>query len=202
MVLDLDILVTGDLAPLADVDLDGHPIAAVRDFLYQGPRRAGPARTSTRASSSSTSAAGGATGLARRVLDHAHPGLRDHDQDALNAVVEGWREIDPAWNVQSSLYWPAHPVERDGRSLRAARQVLSARARVVHFCGPRKPWRPTARHPAAPSWRQALAASGALSDRELVRWRRRHRAARTLASPVLATAGLRARWRMRPAPSS
>lgn len=77
-------------------------------------------------------------GLATSFLERA-PVLRNHDQDALNAVLAGkWREIDPRWQVQPrTLNLPPSVTPHLDP---AARELMRSDPWLVHFSGRLKPW--------------------------------------------------------------
>jgi len=55
------------------------------------------------------------------------------DQDALNAVVaRDWHELDPVWNLTSYWFRTRYRQRRN--------RPLLASARIIHFVGHRKPW--------------------------------------------------------------
>jgi lipopolysaccharide biosynthesis glycosyltransferase len=77
--------------------------------------------------------------------------LRDHyqyvqlcDQDAMNAVFrDEWGRLDSRWNVL-----PYMSLARNYTSLsRKSHEDLLARAYLLHFCGPKKPWNARCSHP-------------------------------------------------------
>jgi len=157
--LDPDVLVRSDLGELWRLDLGGRALAAVREMyspvvshaygldgyadLGLDPQtpylNAGVLVIDTRRWR--------AEGLGRAAIDYVRRRAPyDQDQDGLNAVVAGrFRELDVRWNV--SRYW-----DRPERRLGVFTD-LAAEARILHFLGPDKPWRPGA---ALPAWRRDL----------------------------------------------
>src|SRR5262249_8169767 len=126
--------------------------------------------------------------LSERVLDFArrHAPLPYADQDALNAVLEDWRELPVEWNVQSRIFWLDRAGESDlVRHLRASREAILQRAIAIHFSRPSKPWQPWDRTPRPGLWRRSMIRSGALSRAELGRWALRYYPRRALARILL-----------------
>lgn len=176
--LDSDILVRSDVAPLLSTPLSGAPVGAAHDYVIH--------TTDAERSSLRTCVAprpyfnSGVLlldleqwrrrGIASRVLDFAvqHAPLDFADQDAMNAIIDDWHAVDPAWNVQSALFY-MEVFERSQRQLELIelRPRLTAEARIVHFSGLPKPWQQPCEHPFAQHWTRELADSGYLSDREL-----------------------------------
>jgi endoglucanase len=158
--LDADLLVEASLAPLADMRLTT-PIAAVQDH-FQRTFETGEGLPGYRAGSTRTPYFNAgvmvidtAQWRRARVTERALAFLRESpehvrywDQCALNAVLEGaWTGLDPAWNcfpfndLLSRHDWRHQPDAVPLPELLA----LEARARIVHFVGPRKPWDPAYR---------------------------------------------------------
>ena len=208
--LDADVLVMRDLSPLFSVELGGALVGAVRDYFtgstvdeQSGVRERTHPRPYFNAGLLVIDVAGWrGTGLAEQAMRYARTGnepLRWADQDALNAVVESWHELDYRWNVQqrpTSLfaadfvrtYTPTE--ERIYRE----RWNLYRAAAVLHFIGRTKPWSYTCNTAGTTAWVRTLMRSGWYAPVEaliwLVRWygpRLRYR---------LGTA--KRRWRMDP----
>jgi lipopolysaccharide biosynthesis glycosyltransferase len=150
--LDVDILVRRDLSPLFTTKLGDAPIGAVRDFAiestahgYSGVREPADPRPYFNAGVLVIDVARWReTGLAGRALEYAAAGsepLPWADQDALNATVESWHELDYRWNLQhASLFRRQRPTagEFSGR-LYGQQRDLYREAAVLHFTG-QKPW--------------------------------------------------------------
>ena len=182
--IDSDVVIRGDVTPLSSVPLQDAALAAVQDFVVEtvGSDRTGLGPIAHRAGKSKYFNAGvivlnlpvwRSRGLSERVLSFAqeHAPLRYADQDALNAVIEDWREIGPEWNLQSRIFWLDRAADSELiKVLRRSRETLLANARIFHFSGPSKPWEPFDRHPLAGLWPRALRASGCLTARELWQW--------------------------------
>jgi lipopolysaccharide biosynthesis glycosyltransferase len=197
--LDSDLVVLGDVSPLTDLPLGETPAAAVQDFVVEtvGSERSAISGLSSRAPEDPYFNAGVLVinapvwrqlALSERVFDFArrHAPLPYADQDALNAVLEDWRELPVEWNVQSRIFWLDRAAETElVRRLRASREAILRRAIVIHFSGPSKPWEPWDRNPSPRLWRRAMIRSGALSRAELRRWAVRYYPRRLLARTLL-----------------
>ncbi len=139
--LDSDIFVQGgDFSALMSIDLAGRPLAAVRDNMqWRTPERrpasmkrnrTDPVRYLNSGMLLIDTAAWSDLDMLPRMLEL---GSREEagplaDQDVLNVVLNGeWAELSPVWNWQYT--WASRFVE--------AMQT----ANIVHFIGPRKPWR-------------------------------------------------------------
>lgn len=140
--LDSDIYVQGgDFSALLSIDLHGHAIAAVRDNLqWRTPGRIAPpfrALGLPRAPYFNSGlllidvATFNREEVLARCIDLGHREAKRMvglDQELLNAVLRGdWAEISPRWNWQYT--WASRLFE------------TMADAHLVHFIGPRKPWR-------------------------------------------------------------
>jgi lipopolysaccharide biosynthesis glycosyltransferase len=182
--LDADLVVVSDLSALHHLRLDGHPIAAVRDFSVQsiGSPRSGIAGLTAKPADAAYFNAGvivmnlsawRSAELAGQVLEFAsrHAPLPHADQDALNAVLTDWYQLPPRWNVQSNIHWLDGPAQTDFEAALAHdRAELLGSGAILHFSGPGKPWATAYRNPDARQWRRRLLRSGALSPWELARW--------------------------------
>jgi lipopolysaccharide biosynthesis glycosyltransferase len=182
--LDGDVLVTDDLSPLFRVPLDGAPFGAVKDFHV-------PSTDSEKSSVRGLVAAKPycntgvlvidpeqwrATGFTERAIDFARSTVEPlpfADQDAMNAVANGWHELEFRWNVQVlSMYWPELPESALKDWLIRNRDELYRDAAVVHFGGVPKPWQPwsfaTSRGKTA--WARALMRSRWHTPLESLAW--------------------------------
>jgi lipopolysaccharide biosynthesis glycosyltransferase len=182
--LDGDVLVTDDLSPLFEIALDGAPFGAVKDFHV-------PSTDSEKSSIRELVEPKPYCNTGMLVIDPAKWRADDFseraaafarstaeplpfaDQDAINAVAVGWRELDFRWNVQVlSMYWPDLPQTELTDWLIGHRDELYRDAAVLHFGGVPKPWQPwtfaTGRGKTA--WARALARSGWHTPAELARW--------------------------------
>jgi hypothetical protein len=140
--LDSDVFVqAGDLSRLMDLDLESRTLAAVRDnSQWRAPdRRPEPFRKLGLATAPYFNSGlllidterFVARALLERCVDfaRAHAGrLIGLDQELLNSVLHGdWAELHPVWNWQYTR----------------ATMLFEAMegANIVHFIGPKKPWR-------------------------------------------------------------
>ena len=141
--LDSDVYIqSGDFSGLLDVPLGGHAIAAVRDnFQWRTPGRRVDSFAAMDLPVTPYFNAGvmlvdveafGAQRVREKAFEfaRAHPaGMIHMDQDMLNGAVMGaWAELSPVWNWQYT--WASRMFE------------AMADANVVHFIGPKKPWKP------------------------------------------------------------
>jgi lipopolysaccharide biosynthesis glycosyltransferase len=160
VILDVDIMVLGDVRELYEVDLEGRSMAAVQDAFN-------PYLTSPFAFPASIEDETKYRGLTyfnsgvmvidvrrwtqesvdERAVDFARDGSRVKiwEQDALNGVLAGnWTRLDPRWNC--------FPISELARHVRV-RNMLATRgmglselrkweeeAKIIHFVGRDKPW--------------------------------------------------------------
>ena len=82
----------------------------------------------------------------RQCLDDNKEYVLWWDQYVLNVVLAGkWGELDPDWNLQTSLYSYSSP---DSTPMGSAAYVkVLAAPRIVHFSSPIKPWHHSNHHP-------------------------------------------------------
>ncbi len=140
--LDSDVFVQGgDFGALLDIDIGPHPLAAVRDNIqWRTPSRKPESfrRLGLPAAPCFNSgvllidvAAFNGQQVLERCLDFAArnpPEKIGLDQDLINAVLRGdWAELSPMWNWQYT--WASRLFE------------AVAGPNVVHFIGPKKPWK-------------------------------------------------------------
>ena len=173
--LDGDLLVTDDLSPLFALGLGNAPLAAARDMAIWSTDNKGSGVhdlveprpyfnagvlvidvTRWRAERFSDRVQAFAN-AAREPLLYA-------DQDAMNAVVDDWYELDSRWNVQLTMFDHRNVLTDSQRS------DLFQRAAVLHFAGGAKPWQPWCTQPGAMRWAQALRRSGWYNTSEWLRW--------------------------------
>jgi lipopolysaccharide biosynthesis glycosyltransferase len=150
--LDSDLVVLGDLARLASVELGGKTVGAVTDFAirrWDGPRTCEALKSQAQATGRGYFNAGVLVidldaWRGRRVRDVACRFLNENldrihcwDQDALNqALADDWHGIDPRWNRM--CYWDRP--EFDDPPFPSEVMASLAEPYVVHFTGRRKPW--------------------------------------------------------------
>ncbi len=150
--LDSDLVVLGDLARLASIDLGGKTVGSVMDY---GVRRWGGPRTCPALKSQVDGAnrayfnsgvlvidldawrSRGIRDAAVRFLFENRDRIHCWDQDALNcALADDWCPIDPRWNRM--CYWDRPEFEDPP----FPPDVMASLADpfIIHFTGRRKPW--------------------------------------------------------------
>lgn len=179
--LDADVLVRRDLAELFTTDLRQAPVAAVRDYVItstdhemSGVRE----RSSPRPYFNSgvlviDLVRWRSLNVTERALEYAAAGnaaLPFPEQDALNAVVDRWYELDLRWNVNNLLFDPVLSPAQDEftRDLYRQRWGLYHDAAILHFV--RKPWNRYSRAPGSSAWARALLRSGWHPPGEAAAW--------------------------------
>ena len=152
--LDSDLIVTDNLRPLWDIDLDGRLLGAVTNPLYpfmpDHYARVGLSDPADYFNSgvllmnlARMRAEETADELRRYAI--AHPANDYPDQDALNVVCrDRWLKLHPRWNVQTTIFDLSPPQLPFPDGMVA--EALDSPA-VVHFIGPFKPWTYMCRHP-------------------------------------------------------
>ena len=159
--LDADTLTCGDITPLFRVDMQGHPVAAVRDFAILDTFRKGSKRGERKYSEQiELMKPFGITdyfnsGVMLLDCDAMSPELSDAmtdslsleatrflDQDFLNRIFKGRVAfLEPQWNV------PWGRADRGSKVMDAyfpeVRFDRGAPPRIVHFPGRKKPWHRT-----------------------------------------------------------
>jgi lipopolysaccharide biosynthesis glycosyltransferase len=172
--LDADLLVRRDISRLFQLDLRGSPLAAARDLAigsvsagdYQRPYfNSGLLVLETATYRQAC--------VKERALDYAasESDLQFPDQDALNAVVDCWVELDSSWNFQmgqvrfdrSGSWTSQHEMARLYAEVKRGPVIL-------HFNGGSKPWAPRQTGPGSLSWVMWLARTRWFSSTELVKW--------------------------------
>lgn len=178
--LDADLLVRHDLSPLFSTELGGAVLGAVRDASI-GTTSHLPLARHLLAEPRPYFNSGvlvvdlpgwRSAGLTDRAFSYAesgHPSLPFLDQDALNAVVGDWRELDPHWNLQLwSISFAKSRLLNDAATYRRDRRRFRT-AGVLHFTGP-KPWSHTCETPGTMLWVRTLLRSGWYTPREAAIW--------------------------------
>ncbi len=160
--VDTDTICERDIRELWSVDLDGLPIAAVRDGFVK------PEEFSALWGLDPANAFYFNSGILlidmemvrrqgrfRQAIDFvAKHGakVRFADQDALNFAFWGqWKKLDIVWNVQRHMTIPALIAEL-GPDMR----LNGRRPAIIHYTGPEKPWTKGAYHPWAWLYWRAL----------------------------------------------
>lgn len=151
--LDTDVLVRKDIRHLWNVDLEGHPIAAARDFGC--PWIGFPTLGLAFYREAAIDPAGHYFNSGVLVIDverwradhlqersiallKSMTPIRYADQDALNAVLhDDWKSLDPKWNV-----FPVPPAETFANLLLGPdeAEAMASDPAIVHFAGREKPW--------------------------------------------------------------
>jgi len=173
--LDCDVVVESSLRPLWNLDLQGMPVAAVRDA--GSPFAAGPLGTDWRDLRLNPDSPYLNTGVLVLALDtwrraelseRALEVLRTStprwgDQDGINAILQGkWFELPRRWNLQTAdavgtgIAWALW--NEDVRD-------ANADPAIVHYTERDKPWHPGSAHPHAARW------FGVLDHTEWAGWR-------------------------------
>lgn len=175
--LDADLVINLDVGELHDHDLNGHPLAAVRDVglgTLASDRCLHYCREELSAPDAPAFNAGvlvidrgqwQAESLTERSLDF----VRRHasslvwaDQDALNYVMAGkWAELPARWNVPiSRLVGPTAEREPPSVELQPLADRNMAGPAIYHLCGGHKPWNSGVRHTLRRPWLHHLHRSG------------------------------------------
>jgi lipopolysaccharide biosynthesis glycosyltransferase len=134
--LDADTLVIQDIGPLFDLQLDGHPFGAARDWPFLGAplQSFGKKHSPEIQLNSGVLLIDSASWCEQDVTNQVFNFASEHadelmlpDQDSLNVAMRGqWREIGYEWNFQ---------VART-----VVREYQGPLPKVLHFGGSRKPW--------------------------------------------------------------
>ena len=181
--LDADVLVRRDLSPLFTLPLGEACVAAVRDYVVTSTadERCG---VRDRSEPRPYFNAGVLVidvpcwrrlELGQRALAYVGAGepLRLMDQDALNAVVNIWAELDYRWNVQQPpdrLFAADYVRPEMEARLYKVRWKLYRAAAVVHFLGNTKPWHHSCTTAGTTGWVHALVRTGWYSPTEMLMW--------------------------------
>lgn len=95
-----------------------------------------------------------------------------HEQEALNAALVGkWKELDPRWNQQGSVYWPQVLPDSDfTKSLKEMYGDLMNNPYIIHYLSQCKPWDYKCMHPTTCRFLFYLKESGWFSSVEWKFW--------------------------------
>lgn len=95
-----------------------------------------------------------------------------HEQEALNAALIGkWKELDPRWNQQGSIYWPqVLPDSEFTEILMEMHNELMNEPFIVHYLSKSKPWDYKCMHPLTHHFLFYLKDSGWFSRSEWIVW--------------------------------
>jgi lipopolysaccharide biosynthesis glycosyltransferase len=159
--LDADVVVEADLGALWAIDLDGHPLAAARDWIVltvSAPNGLANWRELGLEASQPYFNAGvllldltrwRRDGTEEKILDHLvrhRSRIRWWDQDGLNAVLgRDCLELDPRWNL--NIRNRSFPAVESLPFDRAEYESVIAGARICHFATHIKPWHTDCEHP-------------------------------------------------------
>jgi lipopolysaccharide biosynthesis glycosyltransferase len=202
--LDADVLVRRDLSPLFTTELGDAPAGAVRDFAIpstahelSGVRDRSHPRTYFNAGVLVIDVPRwrkvGLTDQALKYAAASSEPLPLVDQDALNAVVENWHELDYKWNLQQIIFWAdRRPRSGFGDDLYRQRWDLYRAAAVLHFVGGPKPWHRLCTLPGTTAWVRTMIRTGWHPPSKALAWLLRY--LRSRARYWLGT--IRRRWRV------
>ena len=158
--LDGDMLVLSDLRNIWDVDLKGHPLAAVQDpvagLVGQSAQMMHWEGWDVPAGTQVFNAGLMVIDLSRwrkeKMFERAVQIAREHpermrfwDQCALNYVIRGnFAALDPTWNVSPFLNYPPHSLDVIYDKETVGRCIHHPK--VLHFGGTYRPWKGPGRH--------------------------------------------------------
>lgn len=157
--LDCDVVVEGDITELWYADVGKNYVLAVRDLInpfVSSPFGLKNWRELGRQPSDELFNTGvlvfntakwrkeNATNRLVRYLRENSRYIRLCDQDAMNAVFgDTWGRLDPCWNVLPYM----HIAGSYSLLSKKSHEDLLARAKLLHYCGPNKPWNTCCGHP-------------------------------------------------------
>ncbi|MCE8002204.1 glycosyltransferase family 8 protein [Billgrantia ethanolica] len=151
--LDCDMAVLADLAPLWEVPLGEHVIAAVRDIAgdpdeHSGIETAAYFNSGLLVVDLERWREHDVAGRAWEYLQRQGERLRYPDQDALNHVLAGlWYELEPRWNLQSATYAALNVEPKHLTCLLPALADALREPGIIHYTGNVKPWHAESEHP-------------------------------------------------------
>lgn len=162
--LDADVILRADISDIWSVDLQDSYIAAVQDVVRLGGLQAAHKNIHELGLGALTNyfnsgvmlmnlkAIRGA-GLDEALLTYAsdpHTQKSMADQDTMNVIFQGaWLHIPLKWNVMYQLLMYRRFDSPYNRT--ELNEALDA-PKILHFCGPGKPWKPNCRHPFRPEY--------------------------------------------------
>jgi lipopolysaccharide biosynthesis glycosyltransferase len=148
--LDPDVIVTGDIGPLWNADLQGRTVAAVPIPGSSRPEQHGmpPGSLYFNAGVILFDLAAWRTRSYRekclKLLSESPEKAFDSDQDILNLCLQNdWVPLEFKWNVISAFYFPWHDLKLSPDAVEQIRRE----ALIIHFNGGTKPWSYTSEHP-------------------------------------------------------
>lgn len=164
--LDCDIIVEADISVLGNVQMNGVPIMAVRDYLIQicSDREGIAAYKELGGSADSPYFNSGVmilnielwrkekwTEKAIKYIQDNKETIYHFDQGVLNALfIDQWGELDAKWNQQGCLFWPQVLKKTDyTEKLMMMYEELVHQPFIIHYLSPSKPWNHKCMHPHA-----------------------------------------------------
>lgn len=158
--LDADTLIIGDISPLLEAGLDGHPVGAVRDAINPtlASGKALPCWPQLGLDGAQEYFNSGVMVLdlpacaRERVFERSFEMVAEHgamlrlwDQDALNlAAADRWCRLPRMWNsIPFSALIRTPWLKYQAEHILPAEQLIADErtARILHFVSPAKPWR-------------------------------------------------------------
>lgn len=146
--LDCDLIVTGDLLSLLEVEFDGQPVAAVEDISKGTHKSTGLQRKEY--INSGVMLINVDEWINQNINNKVFSALEnqriDNDQCAINIALNGfWLRLPLAWNYQSGIYRNKSYLQ-DNYGCREVEDVFLY-PKVIHFVGSDKPWNKVCYHP-------------------------------------------------------
>jgi lipopolysaccharide biosynthesis glycosyltransferase len=162
--LDSDMIVTGNLAELWDIEIGENHVLAVQDLYIAYVSSPGGLKNYRELGIPSTQKYFNSGVLVinlnkwrtNRVGMKVITYVRDNediltlqDQEGLNAILAGkWGELDLRWNQITYIHnyqaWPDSQLKND---LKLRYKELADKPYVIHFTSSKKPWKPGCKHP-------------------------------------------------------
>src|SRR5690554_3225 len=146
--IDCDLIVTGDLLQLLQINFDNKPVAAVEDISTSSHMNTGLKRKDYINSGFLliNIDAWNKKEINRKVIEVLEKELVDNDQCAINIALDGeWLRLPLVWNYQSGIYRnKRYIIENYGYQ-----QLIDVikKPNVIHFVGSDKPWKKVCYHP-------------------------------------------------------
>lgn len=195
--LDCDMIIETDISKLVDIEMDGSPIMAVRDYLIQicSDREGIAAYRDLGGSADSPYFNSGVMvlnielwrkeKLTRKAMDYIKNNkdmIYHYDQGVLNALfIDQWKELDPMWNQQGCLFWPQVLKKTNyTKHLMENYDALVNHPYIIHYLSPSKPWSHTCMHPQANRFLYYLKESGWFGSLGWQTWWKRYQMRRLL----------------------
>lgn len=164
--VDSDLIIESDISLLWEQDMSNLAIKAVRDFVVQrlsdndgvpGYRKLGGSDDTPYFNSGVmliNMMLWRKKKIIRRAINYIYKNqdsIRHYDQEALNAVlIHQWEELDPRWNVQSTIFWPhLLPESPFSNQIMEKYNELINEPFIIHYLAVSKPWSYKCLHPLA-----------------------------------------------------